>query len=475
MENEKYQKLYDLYKAALDSVTDLGMTLYDAEGRILLYNLPSARADGLNQKDVLGKTPDEVFVHQTKSTALEVLRTGQPVVDQEIIYTSKMGKLNYCIGSTYPLYKNEILIGAFSIIRFNNSVKNLISQAIQMQKALIVSKSGRSNGTIYTFDSIIGNSKSIMESVMRSKKAALSPSNIMLYGETGTGKELFAQSIHNAGACSRHPFVAVNCAAIPDTLLESMLFGTSKGAFTGAQNQAGLFEEAGEGTLFLDEINSMPTRLQTKLLRVLQQKTVRRLGLNREIPVRCRVVSACNRPPLECIDIKELRDDLYYRLAAVCIDIEPLRERKSDIILLAEHFISEFAPIYGMSKIGMSKGFREILLAHAWPGNVRELRHAIESSFVMLEPGEELDVQHLPMNLRRVYEKRKKEEQDAKREKLQKVSDTSCLKNELERIEREEILKALEKNDWNVTRTAEDIGYTRSNLQYRMKKLKIYA
>ena len=203
MENDKYQRLYDLYKAALDSVTDLGMTLYDSEGRILLYNLPSARADGMEQKDVLGKTPDEVFEHQTKSTALEVLRTGKAIVDQEIIYTSKIGKLNYCIGSTYPLYNHGQLIGAFSIIRFNNSVKNLISQAIRMQKELIVSKSGKSNGTIYTFDSIIGSSESIRQSIMHAKKAALSPSNIMLYGETGTGKELFDQSIHNDSTQSK--------------------------------------------------------------------------------------------------------------------------------------------------------------------------------------------------------------------------------------------------------------------------------
>lgn len=474
MDKEKYQKIYDLYKAALDSVTDLGMTIYDAEGRIVMYNRPSARADGLAEKDVLGKTPDEVFEHQTKSTAIEVLRTGQAVIDQEIIYTSKIGKLNYCIGSTYPLYKDDELIGAFSIIRFNNSVKNLISQAMQMQKELIHSKTGNSNGTIYTFESIIGNSESIRQSIMHAKKAAMSPSNIMLYGETGTGKELFAQSIHNTSVRNKAPFVAVNCAAIPDTLLESMLFGTVKGAFSGAQNRAGLFEEAGEGTIFLDEINSMPIQLQTKLLRVIQQKTVRRLGTNKEVEINCRIISSCNQPPLECIENIVLRDDLYYRLAAICIDIEPLRERKSDIILLAESFINEFAPIYGMSKIHMSKEFKQVLLQHTWPGNIRELRHAIESAFILLEPGESLKVQHLPMNLRRLYKSGKLGSCEEKKLREPGTIQKGNLKKELEQLEREEIMCALERNDGNITRTAMDVGYTRSNLQYRMKKLHIF-
>lgn len=474
MAKEKYNKQFDLYKAALDSVTDLGMTLYDAEGRIRYYNSPSQRADGMEQKEVLGKTPDEVFQHQTKSTAMEVLRTGQAVVDQEIIYTSKLGKLNYCIGSTYPLYKEKQMIGALSIVRFNNSVKNLISQAIQIQKELIVSKSGMGNGTIYTFENIIGSSEATKNSIMYAKRAAMTPSNIMLYGETGTGKELYAQSIHNASVRSKSPFVAVNCAAIPDTLLESMLFGTVKGAFTGAQNQAGLFEEAQDGTLFLDEINSMPIQLQTKLLRVLQQKTIRRLGSNKEIAVNCRIVSSTNQPPLECVEEKILRDDLYYRLAAICIDIEPLRNRGKDIILLAEQFVKEFAPIFGISNIKMSEQFKKALLSHTWPGNVRELRHAIESAFVLLEPGDDLDVPYLPMNVKRSLNKEVKgrEELDQGNESI--VLDSSNLKEELERIEREEIIKALKQNDGNVTRTAEKIGYTRSNLQYRMKKLKIF-
>lgn len=456
-----------LCRRAFDSITDLGLMALDLNGRVVLYNLPSANNDGTDPEEVLGSYSSEWFSHQTQSTAEEVLHTGQPVVDQEIIYASKSGKLNYCFGSTYPIKKDGQMIGVFSVIRFNDSVKRLLTHTIELQKELIASKKANYNGTQFTFGDIVGQSSAMENALETAKKAAFSPSTVLIYGETGTGKELVAQSIHNAGMGKDRPFVAINCAAIPDSLLESTLFGTAKGAFTGAQNTPGLFEQAGEGTLFLDEINSMPMNLQTKLLRVLQEKTVRRLGAQTETRIHCRIISSCNKPPQECVRKGTLRDDLYYRLSVVCVEIPPLRERRDDIVPLANFYIQKYAPIYGISSIRMSRQFQEALLMHQWPGNVRELQHAVESALVMLEQGEELGIQHLQPHLRRAYQKEKDTPQPLR------IDPKGSLRERLADFERQAILSELERCGWNISQTARNIGYTRSNLQYRMRKLNI--
>jgi arginine utilization regulatory protein len=228
----------------------------------------------------------------------------------------------------------------------------------------------------------------------------MSPSPVLIFGETGTGKELFAQSIHNSRPRANQPFVAINCAAVPESLLESILFGTVKGAFTGAQNTKGVFEQAGSGTLFLDEINSMPRAMQTKLLRVLQEKSVRRVGADYEIPVKCLIITSSNEQLEECVRNGTLRNDLYYRLALLRINIPPLREWGKDIEILARHFLKTKGRLYGKKNIGLSTDFLNYLYQHSWPGNVRELEHTIESCVAVAEDGEELHLYHLPPHLR---------------------------------------------------------------------------
>lgn len=457
-----------LCRRAIDSVTDLGLMALDLDGRVVLYNKPSAEHDGTDQDSVLGSYTTDWFSHHTASTAEEVLRTGQPVIDQQIVYTSKTGKENVCFGSTYPILENGQMLGVFSVIRFNDSVKQLLVQMIELQKELLDRKNVPFNGAKFQFSDIVAEDPEMLSTIATAKRAAFTSSPVLIYGETGTGKELFAQSIHNASVERDKPFVAINCAAIPASLLESTLFGTVKGAFTDAQNTPGLFEQAGEGTLFLDEINSMPLDLQAKLLRVLQEKTIRRIGAQKETSIHCRVISSCNKPPQECVMQKTLRDDLYYRLAVICIEIPPLRERRADIIPLANDFLRKYAPIYGASSIQMTKQFQDALLMHKWPGNVRELQHVIESSLVMLEPGEALGVQHLQPHLRRFYLKEKEAPQPL-------TADASGnLKERLAAMERTAILTELKRCNWNITETARKIGYTRSNLQYRMRKLSIW-
>lgn len=459
LENEVF-----ILRAIYDSAVDQGMLACDRNGRIILYNLPSSIYDDMQVEQVLGKQFTDIFKDNENGAILQVLKTGEPVLNKDLSYITKGGKKVHQLGSAYPIKRDGELIGAFAITRFHDGIRQLLTKTIELQKQLVSQGKGE-NGTSYTFDRIIGDSPQIREAIKMAKKAALSSSPVLVYGETGTGKELFVQSIHNASVFKDSPFIAVNCAAIPDTLLESMLFGTKRGAFTGAGDTQGLFEQAKNGTLFLDELNSMPIYLQTKLLRAIQEKTVRRLGGTVDTPICCRIIASCNKPPLECIQNNTLRDDLYYRVSVICIDIPPLRERKEDIITIAEYFMRKYAKIYGIPKIEMTEDVKNALLFHKWPGNVRELEHAIESGLVMMEPGEEMSVFHLNPYIREPYL--------AKGKKKGGSFIQGDLKTYLSEIEKEVILETLEKTEWNISKTAKMIGYTRSNLQYRMQKLGI--
>jgi arginine utilization regulatory protein len=300
--------------------------------------------------------------------------------------------------------------------------------------------------------------------IASAKKAAEADCSVLVYGETGTGKELLVQGIHNYSNRSSELFVAINCAAIPETLLESMLFGTVKGAFTGAVDSPGLFEQAGKGTLFLDELNSMSPPLQAKLLRVLQERRVRRLGGSAEIPVGCRIVSSTNVDPWECIRKGQLRKDLFYRLAVISLYIPSLKERVEDIEVLLNHFLNKYQKIYGLGKVKISPELRNVLQNYQWPGNVRELEHVIESAVNMLDGEQVITVDHLPL-----YLKTKLLSQGSAAKALPK----GTLAEVLTQVEKQVILDALEKHNWNITKAADSLGIVRQNLQYRIRKLGI--
>lgn len=247
---------------------------------------------------------------------------------------------------------------------------------------------------------MVRQSHSVKQVIRKAQKAAISPSPVLVYGETGTGKELVIQGIHNAGASRNEPFVAVNCAAIPESLLESTLFGTVRGAFTGGEDRIGLFEQAGRGTLYLDEINSMPIGLQAKILRVFQEKKVRRVGAQAEKPIQCRMICSTNLEPWQCVEEGVLRKDLYYRLAVIQIYIPPLRKRPEDIEVLVDYFKKMYNRIYGKHHLQVSNHLMNLFKEHSWPGNVRELEHTIENSLAMVETDvDELTAYNLPYQL----------------------------------------------------------------------------
>ena len=243
-----------------------------------------------------------------------------------------------------------------------------------------------------SLDNIIGCSAAINELKETIRTVASTASTILIHGESGTGKELVARAVHTCSQRAEQPFVSVNCGAFPETLLESELFGYVKGAFTGAnQNKQGLFEVASGGTIFLDEIAEMSLAMQVKLLRALQERTIRPVGGTSEIPVDVRVIAATNRDLHQMVEEKTFREDLYYRISVIPIEVPPLRNRQEDIPLLANHFLKRYAPAAGKNILRISDESMEALLAYDWPGNVRQLENAIERG-VAMESGEVLNV-----------------------------------------------------------------------------------
>ena len=309
---------------------------------------------------------------------------------------------------------------------------------------------------------IIGHSKGMQEVFGLINHVADSGTTVLVYGETGTGKELVARAIHMNSPRSKGPLIQVNCAAIPDTLIESELFGHEKGAFTGALRQRrGRFEEAHGGTIFLDEVSELSPAAQAKLLRVLQEKQFQPLGSSRIITTNARVIAATNRRLEDCITTGQFRNDLYYRLSVFPVFLPPLRERGNDIILLADHFVLKYAKELGKPVKRISTAVIEAFLSHQWPGNVRELENCIERA-VLLAEGDSLEMIYLPPSLQ--IKTRDGDKQEAGR-----------LSTVIEAQERSLLLDALKETRGNQSKAAKLLGTTKRIMQYKIQKLGIDA
>jgi arginine utilization regulatory protein len=416
-----------------------------------------------------------VYKEKLLGEMMEVFETGQGSPGNYNKYITKDHKEIHMLSTLVPVKEGHKVVAVILINRYLNRVQETLARALNLQHKNKISTSTNlpDNNTSYTFDDIIGESKAITEVKNQALRASSSTIPILIHGETGTGKELFAQSIHNASPNAEKDFLAINCAAIPGTLLESILFGTKKGIYTGAENAEGLMEQAGEGTLFLDEINSMSIELQAKMLRALQEKKVRRLGSSKEIPIKCRIISSINESPEKLITQGKLRKDFFYRIAALTLVVPPLRERGEDVILLSNIFIEKFSKIYGKFVTGMSPQLEELFRMHRWPGNIRELVHIIESSFNFIDTENYLTTRNLP----NYFHIRTKEDKLAERKESFNTGNiemkTDSLPQLLNEIEKGMILNTLKKNKGNITRSAEMLGIKRQNLQSRMNKLKI--
>lgn len=488
-----------IYESVLNQVEE-GVVISDDENKVIFINRAAEVIEGVDAKKSLNKSMEELY-SPTENTPKHsrhsiVLDTGIPANEYYNQYVVKEShKVINAIERMFPVNVRNKTIAVYSLIKNLPVIKKSMEQSLELYTHFEEEKP--KNGTKYTFGSILGNDIGFVETISNAKHAAQNQTNILIYGETGTGKELFAQSIHNFSVNQMGPFISVNCAAIPATLLESMFFGTVKGAYTGATNTAGLFEQAKNGTIFLDEINSMDIGLQAKILKVIENKMLRRIGSDTEIEIRCRILCALNEDPLECIKTGKLRQDLYYRLSSCILHIPPLRERKSDIPLYCNYFLKRFNREYHRSIKRVDDRLLQIFLQYRWPGNVRELQHVIESAYSMADESinmlklndispyyrSSFDVESEVQKNSTDEEKliygtaldfdmeRDKEKSDFARDVSDmKVIGDASLKERMDSYERAILIQALSENNKNVTITAGKLQISRQALQHKIKK-----
>lgn len=312
------------------------------------------------------------------STVMRALKLKEPIINEKQYLNIFKERTVTILATSIPLMFGNEPIGVIEIDRY------LDEDLVQYDEEDF-NNDTKENNYFFTIDAIITNNPAMMKVKNQALKAAKTNSPVMIYGETGTGKELIAQAIHNHSFRKNNPFIVQNCASIPVSLGESILFGTTKGSFTGAENKVGLFEIANGGTLVLDELNSMDINLQSKLLRVTENGHFRRLGGKNIISVDTRLISTINQDPYYLIESNKIRKDLFYRLGVVIIYIPPLRKRKDDIPLLVKSFINYFNKKMHKNIKGLSKEVKELVMDYEWPGNVRELKNFIEGAFNFAE------------------------------------------------------------------------------------------
>lgn len=361
---------------------------------------------------------------------------------------------------------DALKLGAFDYMKkpFKaDALRVIVKLALQTQELKREVRGLRRSGALGLDVPLLGESSCFRQVLDQVREVARIPTaTVLVTGESGTGKELVARAIHSLSDRKEHPFVAVNCASIPTELMESELFGHEKGAFTGAASRkTGLFEEAHNGTIFLDEIGDMYASLQAKLLRVLQERTVRRVGGSKDLPVDLRVIAATNRDLRQRIHIGTFREDLFYRLNVVPLHLPPLRERGTDILLLAKYFLSHFSQAFGKSFKGIEPAAEQMLLSYPWPGNIRELRNIIERICIMAH-GPLLVPAHLPPELHQ-----------HPATKTSSITDDNLLQGleiSVANYEKQLIASALEQATGNVVKASLILKIPRGTLRYKMEK-----
>ncbi len=443
-----------MLSAIIDSTND-AISVADADGKIVLVNKAYTRITGLAPKDVIGK-PATVDIAEGESMHIKVAKIRKPIYGARL----KVGPMKReVIVNVTPLFVGNEFRGSVAVIHDVSEIIKL-TRELEEAKRLIRQMSAR-----YTFDDIIAVSEGMRIALEQAKKVALTPATVLLRGESGTGKELFAHAIHNASSRRNKPFISVNCAAIPETILESELFGYEEGAFTGARRggKRGLIEEAHGGTLFLDEVGKMPMSLQSKMLRFLETKEFTRVGGNEPVKVDVRIIAATNIDLEEMVYEGKFLPDLYYRLNVFPIFIPPLRKRREDIPHLVNHIIRKLNQEYGRNVEGIDDRALSILIEYDWPGNVRELENVLGRAMINMDPEERIILkEHLPP-LKVMHQELEVE--------IPQIKGT--LKEMTDEFERKVILETLARNNWNKTKTARDLGLSIRALYYKLEKLKI--
>lgn len=433
-------KLYT--ETIIDSIEE-GILISDLQGNLKVINKYVAKMFGYTQKEMRELKIWNLFKGWQKVKA--VIQTKENFLDEDVFIKARRNKIQFTL-STYPILDQK------------NEIRDIVLIFKEVKKTRKLANKIMARQAVYTFDKIIGEDKNFLKTIEFAKKVADSKSTILILGESGTGKEVFAQAIHNYSNRMEEPFVALNCAAIPRNLIESELFGYVEGAFTGAKRggHPGKFEVADGGTIFLDEIGEMPLDMQTRLLRVIEEGTVGRIGSSDEVIVDVRIIAATNKDLIKEVKKGNFRKDLYYRLNVLPLRLPPLRRRKTDIPLLIDYFMKRLSKRLNKKMVAIPRDYLDKLMNYEWSGNVRELENFIELV---------INTEHIPQ-----LEKNMTLENEVEIMPYEVVKD-KCYS--LEQVEKEHIIKVLKLCYGNITLAAKKLGVGRNTLYRKIKKYKI--
>lgn len=450
-----------IYDRILEISAD-GFLVVDEKGYILDINKAYCSFLGIEKKDTVGKYVMEVIKN---SKLPEILKTGEMEVNviHKLVKGQTPGIEKYVAVTRAAVKKENDVIAAVGQIYFAKEMLDLGEKIRNMDNELDYYKTelNRMARKRYSFDRMIGHSKKFLEVKAIAQKAAKNDFAVLILGETGTGKEVFANAIHYASVRRNKPFIRMNCAAIPSELMESELFGYEEGAFTGAKRSGkkGKFELANGGTIFLDEIGEMPQSMQVKLLRVLQEKEIERIGGDKTLSINVRVIAATNKD-LEALGRNTLRDDLYYRLNSIQLKIPPLRDRRDDIRPFVQYILKRLNEEYSRG-VSLSPEAFSLLEAYNWPGNVREVINVLESAYSLVD-GQVILASNLPSHLQHYVEKPKSG-----------VSRIKPLSRTIDDVEKEVLVNTLKRQKFNCRATAKELGIHRSTLYRKFEKFQI--
>lgn len=449
------KEIQTLLEAIINS-SEEAISVVDEKGRGLVINPAYTKLTGLTEEEIIGK-PATTDIVEGESMHMKVLRTRRAVRGIHM----KIGqKKRDVIVNVAPVIVDGILKGSVGVIRDVSEIQKLTNELNRARQII------RTLEAKYSFDDIVGDSDETTAAIEQAKLGANTPATVLLRGESGTGKELFAHAIHNSSNRKYNKFVRVNCAAISETLLESELFGYEEGAFSGAKRggKRGFFEEANNGSVFLDEIGELSANTQAKLLRVLQEKEIVKVGGTKAIPINVRVIAATHVNLEKGILEGEFREDLYYRLNKIPIQIPSLRQRKGDIPAIAERLIQKINQDYGRNVEGLTDSAVSYLQSYEWPGNVRELENILGRAIIFMNYNEiYIDVHHLPPL-------HKEEQVETKQNNLLPELEEKALEHLVTEFEGNIIREYLEKCDGNKTKTAKALGISVRNLYYKLEK-----
>lgn len=436
-------------ESIVDSIFD-GLIALDENGRITVINRTAGELLDLRPHEALNQPAGAVLGSQ--ATILEALKTGESLINKELIFSSK-NKRRVVVGNVVPVTSGNKVNGVLAVFKGLSHARGFVKNLAGFK-------------AYFDFNDLKGDGPAFSQVVNLARQAAGLPSNILIMGESGTGKEMFAQAIHNASSVSNGPFVGINCAAIPAELIESELFGYEGGAFTGAKREGrpGKFQLAAGGTLFLDEVNAMSVTMQAKLLRVLQNRSFTRIGGVNEIPLEARVVAASNSDLWEAVRQGDFREDLFYRLNVITIEIPPLRERVEDIPYLVNHFCRKHSARLNFN-FTVSPRALELMQSYHWPGNVRELENVIERCAVLAYSRssrciEEQDLLSYPGIKKAIGTEEEQPGQDL----------IPIFVGNLETVEKHAIEQVLRRTQGNISRAADILGITRKTLYRKIEK-----